>query len=168
MAINPFFLQTRAAQLCGFPVVPLYRAASDSLSDRIFTTDANEIEVALASGQYVREAVIAAVYDNTTGAGVPNAVPLYKLHSVGKTDHIITTSWAEVETLVSNNGYSYQGVTAYVYPAPQAGCGAVPLYRKYNPKIEDHFYTLTKPDQDPSSQNGYFYEGIAAYVFPPQ
>ncbi|KAI0738624.1 hypothetical protein C8Q80DRAFT_1124751 [Daedaleopsis nitida] len=160
--------EARAAEVCGFPVVPLYRAASDSLTDRIWTTDATEIEAALASGKYVREAVIAAVYSNTTGPNVPNAVPLYRLYSAGKMDHFITTSWDEVESAVNTNGYSYQGITAYAYPGPEAGCGTVPLYRQYNPQIEDHFYSTTKPSDNVTAENGYFYEGITAYVFPPQ
>lgn len=162
-------LQARAVQVCGYPVVPLYRAASDVLSDRIFTTDANEIEAALATGQYVREAVIASVYSNTTGPSVPDAIPLYKLHSVGKTDHFITTSWSEVETAVNTDGYSYQGITAYVYADAEAGCATKPLYRQYNPTTEDHQYSLTQPESTGvNGKNGYFYEGITAHVFPPQ
>ena len=161
--------QVRAANACGFPVVPLYRAVSDSLSDRIFTTDASEVEAALASGVYVRSAIIATVYSNTTGPNIPDAIPLYRVYSAAKTDHFITTSWDEVETAVGANGYTYQGVTAYVYP--KAECGAVPFYRQYNPSIEDHFYSTGKPASSNSSTtgvNGWFYEGITGYVFPPQ
>ncbi|KAI0794483.1 hypothetical protein C8Q74DRAFT_1193796, partial [Fomes fomentarius] len=157
---------------CGFPVVPLYRVASDSLNDRIFTTDASEIEAALVSGQYVREIVLASVYSNTTGPNVPNAVPLYRLHSAAKTDHFLTTSFEEVQSAVNNDGYAYQGITAYVYPAPQDGCAdTIPLYRQYNPKIVDHQYSPTQHDFDPSTgmnSAGYYYEGITGYVFPPQ
>lgn len=119
----------------------------------------------------MREAVIAAVYSNTTGPSVPNAIPLYRLYSVGQSDHILTASWDEVENAVNTMGYSYQGITAYVYPEPEAGCGAVPLYREYNPQLEDHWYGLTKLQTNGSGNaavNGYFYEGITAYVFPPQ
>ncbi|CDO74840.1 hypothetical protein BN946_scf185022.g10 [Trametes cinnabarina] len=156
-------LEARAAEVCGFPVVPLYRAASDSLNDRIFTTDAEEIEAALASGQYVREAVIAYVYSPSTGPSVPNAVPLYKLYSPALTDHFITTSWAEVQSSV-NDGYEYQNITAYVYPEAQSDCaGTVPLYREYDPTTHDHQFTTSKPATTPPA--GYFNEGIAAYVF---
>ncbi|KAI9066536.1 hypothetical protein FKP32DRAFT_1601750 [Trametes sanguinea] len=164
-------VQARAAEVCGFPVVPLYRAASDSLTDRIFTTDAQEIEAALASGQYTRDTIIASVYDASTGPSVPNAIPLYKLHSEALTDHFITTSWAEVQSSV-NAGYDYQGVTAYVYPDAQSGCaGTVPLYRQYNPTIQDHVFGTAKPEPtSPATgmdKDGYFDEGIAAYVFAP-
>ncbi|RDX51294.1 hypothetical protein OH76DRAFT_1417352 [Lentinus brumalis] len=161
--------EARAVNACGYAVVPLYRAVSDSLSDRIFTTDASEVEAALASKTYVRSAILAAVYSNTTGSSVPGAVPLYRLYSAAKTDHFITTSWDEVETAVGGNGYEYQGITAYVYP--EAECGAVPFYRQYNPSIEDHFYSTTKPESAKSSTtgvDGWFYEGITGYVFPPQ
>ncbi len=168
MAICPH-IKARAVNACGYPVVPLYRAVSDSLSDRIFTTDASEVEAALASKKYVRSAILAAVYSNTTGSSVPGAIPLYRLYSAAKTDHFITTSWDEVETAVGGNGYEYQGITAYVYP--EAECGAVPFYRQYNPSIEDHFYSTTKPESAKSSTtgvDGWFYEGITGYVFPPQ
>ncbi|TFK79207.1 hypothetical protein K466DRAFT_570374 [Polyporus arcularius HHB13444] len=146
--------EARAVNACGYPVVPLYRAVSDSLSDRIFTTDASEVEAALASKKYVRSAILAAVYSNTTGSSVPGAIPLYRLYSAAKTDHFITTSWDEVETAVGGNGYEYQGITA-----------------QYNPSIEDHFYSTTKPESAKSSTtgvDGWFYEGITGYVFPPQ
>ncbi|OSD01229.1 hypothetical protein PYCCODRAFT_1459876 [Trametes coccinea BRFM310] len=169
-ALPALSIEARAAEVCGFPVVPLLRAASDSLTDRIFTTDAQEIEAALASGQYTREAIIASVYDASTGPSVPNAVPLYKLNSDALTDHFITTSWAEVQSSV-NAGYDYQGITAYVYPEAQSGCaGTVPLYRKYNPDIQDHQFDTAKPEPTSSGgadKSGYFYEGIAAYVFAP-
>lgn len=76
-----------------------------------------------------------------------------------------------MQSAVNDNGYSYQGITAYVYPAAQAGCaGTVPLYRQYNPKIQDHQYSTAKPTSTPitGDANGYFYEGITGYVFAPQ
>ena len=167
--VDIFYAQVRAAEVCGFPTIPLYRVVSDSISDRIFTTDATEVEHALETGVYVRQSVLAYIYSNTTGPNIPDAIPLYRVYSAAKTDHFITTSWDEVETAVGANGYTYQGVTAYVYP--KAECGAVPFYRQYSPSIEDHFYSTKKPASSNSSTtgvNGWFYEGITGYVFPPQ
>ncbi|KAI0695054.1 hypothetical protein C8T65DRAFT_698827 [Cerioporus squamosus] len=161
--------ETRAAEICGFPTIPLYQAVSDSISDRIFTTDASEVEHALESGVYVRQAVLAYIYSNTTGPNVPNAVPFYRLGSAAKTDHYVTTSWTEVESAVATNGYEYQGIVGYVYAdtSAETGCpGTVAFYRTFNPQLEDHFYTTSATVAMNLSSNGYLDQGIAAYIFP--
>ncbi|KAI0794576.1 hypothetical protein C8Q74DRAFT_1194705, partial [Fomes fomentarius] len=151
--------------------VPLYKASSDTLSDHLVTTSASEIEAALASGDYIRANVIASVYSNATGPYVPNTVPLYKLFNAAQHDHLLTASAEEMQDVVKNRGYSYQGITAYIHPAAQAGCTEmVPLYRLYNPTFQEHTYELTKPSTNSSTgitPEGYFYEGITGYVFPP-
>ncbi|TFK80683.1 hypothetical protein K466DRAFT_569499 [Polyporus arcularius HHB13444] len=166
----PAALETRAAEICGFPTVPLYQAVSDSISDRIFTTDATEVEHALESGVYVRQAVLAYVYSNTTGPNVPGAVPFYRLGSAAKTDHFVTTSWDEVESAVATNGYEYQGIVGYVYtePSAESGCpGTVGFYRTVNPQLEDHYYTTDAATATSVAKSGYLNQGIVAYVFPP-
>ena len=159
----------RSAEACGFPTIPLYQAVSDSISDRIFTTDASEVEHALESGVYVRQAVLAYVYSNTTGPNVPNAVPFYRLGSSAKSDHYVTTSWDEVESAVATNGYEYEGIIGYVYAdtSAETGCkGTVAFWRTVNTKLEDHFYTTDVTERDKVlAHNGYLDEGVAGYVY---
>ncbi|KAI0695055.1 hypothetical protein C8T65DRAFT_666024 [Cerioporus squamosus] len=165
----PAVLETRAAEICGFPTVPLYRVVSDSISDRIFTTDATEVEHALESGVYVRQAVLGYIYSNTTGPNVPRAVPFHRLGSAARTDHFVTTSWDEVESAVATNGYEYQGVIGYVYAdtSAETGCpGTVAFHRTFNPQLEDHYYTTDAAEIKTVAADGYLDEGIAAYVFP--
>jgi len=50
-------------------------------------------------------------------------------------------------------------------------CGAIPLYRYYNQRYKDHFYTTNEWEIDcivPGREGkyGYRYEGIACFVFP--
>ncbi|TFK80682.1 hypothetical protein K466DRAFT_569498 [Polyporus arcularius HHB13444] len=161
---------SRAAEACGFPTIPLYRVVSDSISDRIFTTDASEVEHALESGVYVRQAVLAYVYSNTTGPNVPGAVPFFRLGSAANTDHYITTSWDEVDSAVASNGYEYQGIVGYVFADTSAatGCpGTVAFHRSFNPQLEDHFFTTNVSEAAILAGEGYLDQGIAAYVFPP-
>ncbi|RDX52577.1 hypothetical protein OH76DRAFT_1345054, partial [Lentinus brumalis] len=155
---------TRAAEACGFATVPLYVVVSGSLTDRIYTTDATEVERALEGGAYLHENVLANVYSNSTGPRVPNAVPLYRLWSASKTDHFVTTSWDEVQSAVDSNGYEYQGVIGYAYRGHQCGDGA--FYRMFRPDIEVHYYTLNSSEIQTATSKGYMYEGITAYVFP--
>ncbi len=164
--------QARAAEVCGFPVVPLYRAASASLHDRIFSTNPEEIEVALASGQYIHEAVIASVYSNTTGPDVPNAIPLYKLHSVEKNGSFHHDLVGRGAVRRERQWVLVPGHHRIRVPSRSGwvrGDGR-PLYRQYNPKIQDHQYSTAKPTSTPitGDANGYFYEGITGYVFAPQ
>ncbi|RPD53359.1 hypothetical protein L226DRAFT_617470 [Lentinus tigrinus ALCF2SS1-7] len=166
---GPSAIEARAAEACGFPTIPLYRVVSDSISDRIFTTDASEVEHALESGVYVRQAVLAYIYSNTTGPNVPNAVPYYRLGSAAKTDHFITTSWDEVESAVATNGYEYEGTVGYVYAdtSAETGCpGTVGFWRTFDPQLEDHFYTTNASEANAVASNGYLNQGISAYVFP--
>ena len=167
--VDIFYAQVRAAEVCGFPTIPLYRVVSDSISDRIFTTDATEVEHALETGVYVRQSVLAYIYSNTTGPNVPNAVPFYRLGSSAKTDHFITTSWDEVQSAVETNGYDYQGIIGYVYAdaSAQSGCpGTVTFYRTFNVQLEDHFYTTSAAEANAVGGSRDINQGIAASVFP--
>ena len=163
------YAQGRAAEACGFPTTPLYVAVSGSITDRLYTTDASEVEQALESGVYSHEAVQAYIYSNTTGRNVPSAVPFYRLWSAAKTDHYVTTSWDEVEDAVGANGYEYQGIVGYVYAdtSSETGCpGTVALYRAFRPDIEVHYYTTIASHVTDAESKGYIDQGIAAYVFP--
>ncbi|RPD61989.1 hypothetical protein L226DRAFT_571372 [Lentinus tigrinus ALCF2SS1-7] len=165
----PAIIESRAAEACGYPVIPLYVAVSGSITDRLYTTDASEAERALESGVYSHQSVLVYIYSNTTGPDVPDAVPFYRLWSSTKTDHYVTASWDEVESAVTTNGYEYQGVVGYTYAdtSAETGCpGTVALHRAFNPDIEAHYYTTNATAAENALSQGYFDQGIAAYVFP--
>ncbi|KAG1782359.1 hypothetical protein EV702DRAFT_1192034 [Suillus placidus] len=70
----------------------------------------------------------------------------------------------EMNNAITNLGYNGEGVTAKVFP--NQGSSTIPLYRMYNPKVIDHFYTTSYSEvQNAAANDGYTYEEIAAYVY---
>jgi hypothetical protein len=92
------------------------------------------------------------------------AAPLYRLYNAAVKDHFYTMSAAERNNAVAADGYTYEGIAAYVFSTQVAG--SVPLYRLYNAGVKDHFYTTDAAERDraTSAAGGYQYEGIACYV----
>ena len=148
--------------------MPLYSLTSATASDRLFTTDASEVERALQSGSYVvagDSPIIAYVYNNATARNIAGTVPLYRLYNAGGTDHYLTASWAEVES-AAGKGYAYEGVVGFAHGT--AACGAVPFYRIFQPEVLVHLFTTNATQRDASvSRRGYVDEGITGYVFAP-
>lgn len=89
-------------------------------------------------------------------------------------DHFYTTSSAEAETAVQQHGYQLDGVpiAGYVFPEPSSfgSIRTVPLYRLYNPGLDDHFYTIDVQERNSAMGNGYVNDGvpIAGYIFDAQ
>ena len=80
----------------------------------------------------------------------------------------MTTSHAELEAAVYDDGFEYQGIIGYVYnEAPSTCAGTVPFYRTFNAQLTDHYYVTNATSAANAAKNGYTDEGIAAYVFPP-
>ena len=51
--------------------------------------------------------------------------------------------------------------------SPSALCGAIPLYRLYNPNDGNHFFTTSAPERDRARDVlGFTDEGTAAWVWP--
>ena len=146
--------------------MPLYSVTGQNgNSDRLLTTDASEVERALQSGSYSSSSVIAYVYNNATARNIPSTVPLYRLYSAEGTDHYLTASWPEVQSAASK-GYAYEGVVGFAHGT--ADCGAVPLYRAFQPTAQVHLYTTSVSRRDDAVKSrGYSDEGITAYVFTP-
>ncbi|KAH9918926.1 uncharacterized protein BXZ73DRAFT_52705, partial [Epithele typhae] len=145
------------------PVVPFYRAWSAGATDHFYTTNLQEYNAATSGGGYAAEGVAAQVFPPSGTAPGVGAVPFYRLYSPSGTDHFYTTNEAEANNAAGNLGYTYEGVSSFIYPTSL--CGAVPLYRMYNPKVIDHFYTTNINERQNAIRNlGYSDEGIAGYV----
>ncbi|KAF8800381.1 hypothetical protein BYT27DRAFT_7263024 [Phlegmacium glaucopus] len=114
--------------------IPLLRAYSAAATDHFYTTDAAEMQNALAGG-YSSEAAPGRIFPSQG----PLTVPLYRAYQPTIKDHFYTISAPEMDNAVAQSGYNREGITGYVYP--QQECSANPLYRLYNPTIYDHFYT---------------------------
>ena len=88
-------------------------------------------------------------------------------------DHFFTLSSSEIGTTTpgqyGNHGYRSEGVAGYCYRNPING--TVPLYRYWNSRVGDHFYTKSSNEIgtiNPGQYGRYGYksEGIACFVFP--
>ena len=72
-------------------------------------------------------------------------------------------SAAERQNAIAQDGYVDEGIACYAYP--NAVAGSIPLFRSYNPRSGDHFYTTSAAERDNAVNNlGYNDEGTAANV----
>lgn len=101
----------------------------------------------------------AADYFQLSSGPAPGLVPLHRcLMNYGK--HFYTTA-ANCEGVTPG---TEEGTLGYLSPTPR--CGAVPLFRSYNPNSRDHFYTVDASEHaNATSANGYTDEGIVGYVW---
>lgn len=83
--------------------------------------------------------------------------PLYRCNK-GNGMRLYTTS-----TQCESAG-SVESILGYL--APDARCGAIPLYRLYNPGNGAHFYTINAVERDNAVAGGWTAEFIAGYVWP--
>ena len=58
---------------------------------------------------------------------------------------------------------SVEGVMGHIAQSP--ACGAVPLYRVFNRRNGDHFYTTSTGERDGALSGGYVSEGVAGFVW---
>lgn len=93
-------------------------------------------------------------------------VPVYRLYSPSLGDHFYTLSKAESDNAAANDGYNFEGIAFYVFANPTDVPNLMPVYRLFNPTVEDHFYTISQTERDSAETIGYNYEGIAFYAFP--
>ena len=84
-------------------------------------------------------------------SGGPGYSATYRCYNVAATDRFLSTS-------SSCEGYSVEGVIGYASAGPAAGL--VPIYRFYEPSIEDHLVTVNPSE---GTDNGYTNEGILGY-----
>ncbi len=98
-------------------------------------------------------------YFHLAAAPAPGLVPLHRcLMSYGK--HFYTTA-PNCEGVTPG---TEEGTLGYISTTPQ--CGAVPLYRSYSPRSNDHFYTTDAAEHAHATQaDGYTDEGITGYVW---
>ena len=86
-------------------------------------------------------------------------------------DHFYTIDWSEIGTKtvgVVVDGYLCEGVAGYCYKNKVDG--SIPLYRYWNPFMNNHLYTTSPteigiPEPGSAGKYGYRYEGIECYVF---
>ncbi|KAI0322134.1 hypothetical protein OF83DRAFT_1049947, partial [Amylostereum chailletii] len=143
--------------------VALLRGYSSSATDHFYTTNAAEMQNAVANLGYSQEGNAARVFPSHDATS--STIPLYRIYRSKDTDHFYTTDANERATVIAAGG-SDEGVAGYVY-ADSSCPGLVPLYRVFSPSADDHFYTTNAAERDNAVNSlGYNNEGIAAYVLP--
>ena len=109
---------------------------------------------------------ICAFIESLNRDGIPGLLTLANQVLVNDTvkDHFYTTSSAERDNAVSQDGYLSEGVACYVYATQVAG--TIPFYRLRSP-AGDHFYTPSAAErQSLLATPGWTDEGIACYLLP--
>jgi hypothetical protein len=91
------------------------------------------------------------------GAMVPGTAPLYRCYSGAQGRHLLTPD-------AGCEGFAREGIIGFV--GTSAACGAVPLYRLYNPTSRDNFYTTSAAERDNAvAMYGYQARELAGYVW---
>jgi hypothetical protein len=86
----------------------------------------------------------------------PGTVPVYRL--LLPNEHFYTDSQAELDSLIAD-GYTYEGIAFYEYPANSATNASYPIYRLNS--VNGHLYTASVQERNLLESDGYTYEGIA-------
>lgn len=155
-------------------MVPLYRYWQLEISDHFYTNSADEIGTTKYRQKgkegYMYEGIQCYLYREQ----VERSVPLYRYWKNTVKDHFYTTHAEEIGTItpgkIGNHGYTSEGIVGYCFPTQQPD--TVPLYRYWNPKNSDHFYTTNGMQEidtvtpRETGNHGYISEGIVCYVPP--
>ncbi|TDL15780.1 hypothetical protein BD410DRAFT_796054 [Rickenella mellea] len=130
----------------------------------LYTTSFGEMVTALQHSGYAFESTSAFVFHPQIPS--TSTVPFFRLYNPTSGDHFFTTSESEVESAISNSGYTFQNIAASVYPTKI--CNSTSLFRLYNSFSGDHFYTTSATERDTAiAISGYTSEGTAAFVLQP-
>jgi hypothetical protein len=163
--------------------VPLYEYWSEELVQHYYTTSWRELKQGASGFVYkgIAAYVLPPMKGGVTGLGAlgtgaggasPNpgveeaaadagsgVVPLRKLYSSSRKDHMIVTASGSP----ARGAYANDGVAGFVHSRPAKG--AVPLYRYYNRVSRDHFYTTNWAALGKAGHSGWKYEGVQCYVY---
>eukprot|EP00163_Fabomonas_tropica_P020417 TRINITY_DN3607_c0_g1_i2.p1 TRINITY_DN3607_c0_g1~~TRINITY_DN3607_c0_g1_i2.p1 ORF type:complete len:958 (+),score=374.42 TRINITY_DN3607_c0_g1_i2:382-3255(+) len=147
-------------------VIPLYRYWNLKMGDHFYTTDFND----LGSGKdgYAFKGVLGYVHKTA----VNGTVALHRFFNKQIGDHFYTTN-----SLSKARGaaeWTPEGIAAFVFPVPNPNAGKgnhygllVPLYRYWNRRYADHFYTTIWREVQ-TGTHGWEYQGIQCLVYAAQ
>ncbi|KAI0317076.1 hypothetical protein OF83DRAFT_1172313 [Amylostereum chailletii] len=141
--------------------IPFLRGYSSSATDHFYTTNALEMENAVANLGYASEGDAALIFGTQDPTSV--TIPLYRIYRSADTDHFYTTDANERANTIAGGGTD-EGIAGYVYSSSVCP-GLVPFYRAFSPSADDHFYTTNLAERNTAITSlGYVDEGVAAYV----
>jgi len=150
-------------------LVPVYRYYNEN--DHFYTTNSEEIGT-ITPGQkghhhYTCEGILGYISPKEfTGS-----VQVYRYYNASNGDHFYTVNCSEIGLLnpreVGNHSYTDESILGYALPPDH---NVTPVYRYYNEKMKDHFYT-TWPGEigtiahGATGKHGFKSEGCSFYIF---
>ena len=144
---------------------PVYRFYNTKTGEHFFTIDPNERANINAHPQwnYNDEGIAFSVYHNQ----VTNTTPVYRFYNTQTGFHFFTIDPNERANVNAHPawGYNDEGIAFYAYPSQQSS--AVSVYRFYNTKTGEHFFTIDTNERATINAHpewNYNDEGIAFYV----
>ena len=105
-------------------------------------------------------------YIKFVGSEPAEKIPVYRLYSQSRGDHMYTTDSVEKYWAEKIGSYQYEGICCYVLN--KRINGASPLYYLYIPSTKDSFYTINDQERKNAINNNAVYIGIIGYVFSTQ
>lgn len=147
--------------------VELYRAYRQSNTDWLFTTDVNEKNAVVQSGEFT-DGGIAGYCDTANRGGEVQLFRMYK--GPPQNEHFYTTDANEMNSLLPQ-GYVREGEQqCWVWPTQAPGTAPFHRLVKFDPATGDlvHFYTTSDDEVSLRVGEGFTNEGIQAYIRPPQ
>jgi len=146
---------------------PVYRFYNRKNGSHFYTASGAECDTVVATlwNTYSLDGVAYSI--DTSNAN--NTSPLFRFYNKKLSSHFYTASTAERDNVISKLGatYSYDG-PAYSISTTDAA-SAMPVYRFYNLKNGDHFYTSSAAERDSvlaTLGSTYRLEGTAFWVAP--
>lgn len=148
--------------------VPLFRYWNLRMGNHYYTTSFEE----LGEGKdgYKFKGILGYVKK----AADDNTVPLYRFHNAAIGDDFYTVN--AMSKARGSEEWTAEGVSCYVWPVPQAETEKstpnhyallVPLYRYWNKRFGDHFYTTVWKEVEVGT-HGWEYQGVQALVYATQ
>ncbi|MCE0536236.1 hypothetical protein LWF15_12030 [Kineosporia rhizophila] len=124
-------------------------------ADHFYTTNLAEKRAAMARGYRDETGTTAPMYVFDRGllhAGI-RAVPLHRLYSAERQDHLYTTDEAEVRRSIRGLGYTdeLRLDSLWVFPGGDTP-DSTRLFRLWHPHLTDHFYTTSEAEADHAVQ----------------
>lgn len=92
-------------------------------------------------------------------------ITLYRAYSPARVDHLYTIDHDELNSAIHGGGYTREPDAGRLLANDSTVAGALPLYRLWNSRVLDHFYTVSKVERDNVAGNGgWVYEGVVGNV----
>jgi len=157
-----FFFSLLVVSTIGEPIMTfaepdaIYRLFNRK-ADHFYTSNCQDLSNAMNLHKYATEGIVGFIEPTQT----EGTTPFYRLSRSG--NHFYTANGNERDAAIKA-GYRDEGIIGYLKPVGDSQTKA--LYRSFNAKSGDHFYTPSKEEHNKAiSQEGYKDEGIAGYIW---